>query len=56
MEIVHRIGDVCAEDHGGGALVKDEYGYHLEYTHGLETEHLERRGALPGHELVESGP
>lgn len=39
MEIIHRIGDVCAEDHGGGALVKDEYGYHLEYTYGLETDH-----------------
>lgn len=39
MKILHRVGDVCAEDHGGGAVVKDEHGYHLEYTHGLEMDH-----------------
>lgn len=40
MEIIHRIGDRCAEDYGGGALVKDEDGdLYLEYTQGLETDH-----------------
>jgi hypothetical protein len=40
MEILSRVGDVCAEDHGGGAIVRDEDGYvYLEYTHGLESDH-----------------
>lgn len=39
MKVLHRIGDVCAEDHGGGAIVEDEYGPHVEYTYGLECEH-----------------
>jgi hypothetical protein len=39
MKILQRIGDRCAEDHGGGAIVVDEYGPHVEYTYGLESEH-----------------
>ncbi len=36
--IVHRTGDVCVEDYGGGALVR--YGAHmyLEHTFGAETD------------------
>jgi len=38
--VVQRLGDVCAEDHGGGAVVITEDGEHyLEWTQGLEMEH-----------------
>ncbi len=37
--IVHRFGDVCAAEHGGGVLVRSEDGYlTLEYSHGVEAE------------------
>ena len=40
MKIITKLGDVCAEDHGGGAVVEDDDGYtYLEWTLGLESEH-----------------
>ena len=40
IEVIQRLGDVCAEDHGGGAVIRTEDGYlYLEWTHGLESEH-----------------
>ncbi len=38
--VVARLGDMCAEDHGGGAVVCTSEGqYYLEWTQGLESEH-----------------
>ena len=40
MNVLHRVGDVCPEDHGGGAVVVTADGYTmLEYTHGLAVTH-----------------
>ena len=39
MEVISRVGDICAEDYGGGAIVKDDGYFWLEYTHGLESDH-----------------
>lgn len=36
--VVHRIGDSCAEDHGGGALMRVGSRLVLEYTHGAESD------------------
>lgn len=36
--LIYRIGDVCAEDHGGGALVRHGSNWTLEYTHGAESD------------------
>ncbi len=39
LKPIQRIGDICAEDYGGGAVVEDEHGLHVEYTYGLESDH-----------------
>jgi hypothetical protein len=36
--IVAKIGDICAEDHGGGALMRVGPYLSLEYTHGAESD------------------
>lgn len=42
--VISKRGDVNAADHGGGAIVHNEHGYHLEWTHGLMSEHPEEEG------------
>jgi len=47
--VAFSIGDVCPEDHGGGAVVfTPGEGFVLEYTHGLEVEHPKSSSMLEG--------